>query len=263
MLRIAIIDDEPLARQGLRHLLANHPGLRVVGEADCKDSALRLLRQENPDAIFLDIHMPGATGFDLLGELQAPPKVVFVTAHANHAVHAFDLEAVDYLLKPVRPSRFAEAVRRVEHVCSAASGELPVPAYAADDRICLRTPQRTLVAPLATISALQADSDFTRIFLKDSPPLMICQPIGHYEKILPSPPFLRVDRSLIINLDAILRLDRTSRDSALLRLEGIPQGLPLGRTAQSRLRDHLPWGKDPRQAVPQPEKSPRDDRASR
>jgi len=258
MLRVALIDDEPLARQGLRHLLANHPGLQVIGEADCKDGALRLFRQEKPDAIFLDIQMPGATGFDLLEELEAPPKVVFVTAHANHAVHAFDLEAVDYLLKPVRPSRFAEAVRRIEHACQAGQGERP--AYTADDRICLRTPQRTLVAPLASIAALQADSDFTRIFLKDSPPLMICQPIGFYEKILPSPPFLRVDRSHLINRDAILHLERLSRDSALLHLTGIPGGLSLGRTAQARLRD---WEKDLPQAAAQPEKATKEGKASR
>lgn len=238
MLRVALIDDEPLARQGLRHLLSTYPSIRIIGEADSKDSALRLLQQEKPDALFLDIQMPGATGFDLLGALHAPPKVVFVTAHSHHAIHAFDLEAVDYLLKPVLPARFAEAVRRLESACATGNGVHPGPPYSKNDRLCLRTPGRTVVAETSAIAALQADSDFTRIFLKDSPPLMICQPLGHYEKLLPSPPFLRLDRSHIVNLDTIIRMERSSRDSAQLVLEGIPHRIPLGRIAQARLRDY-------------------------
>ncbi len=239
MLRVALVDDEPLARQGLRHLLADHPGLSIIWEADCKNSALKLLRENRPDALFLDIQMPGASGFDLLSAVHPPPQVVFVTAHAQHAIHAFEVEAIDYLLKPVRAGRFAQAIRRIETACSPASATHPAPAYAADDRICLRTPERTLVAPLASIPALQADGDFTRIYLKDSPSLMICQQLGYYEKLLPSPPFVRIDRSHIVNLDAVIRVERKSRDAASLVLEGIPAGIPLGRTAQARLAECL------------------------
>ena len=114
MLRVAVIDDEPLARQAIRYLLAVHPRLKVVGEADSKESALTLIQKEKPDGIFLDVHMPGGTGFDMLQALDAPPKVVMVTAHAEHAIQAFDIEAVDYLLKPVTPARFAQAVQRLQ-----------------------------------------------------------------------------------------------------------------------------------------------------
>ena len=234
MLRVAVIDDENLARQGLRHLLGAHPELELIGEADSHASALDLLRRESPDAIFLDIRMPGGTGFDLLQALDIMPKVVMVTAHAEHASQAFDIEAVDYLLKPVRPARFAQAVRRLQASFTSALEPL---IHSLEDHICLRTPQRTVTAPIQDILLLQADGDFTRVFLKSSPPLMICHPLRYYEKILPSPPFVRLDRSLITNLHTTLRLDRKSRDLATLVIEGVSEEILLGRTAQKRLHE--------------------------
>ena len=239
MLRVAVIDDERLARQGIRQLLAAHPSLQLVGEADSKDSALTLIREEKPDGIFLDIHMPGGTGFELLQALDAPPKVVMVTAHAEHAIQAFDIEAVDYLLKPVKPARFAQAVQRLQAACALGLAARSEPSFSPEDHICLRTPQRTLTVPVRNLLLLQAEGDFTRIFLKSSPPLMICTPLGQYEKLLPSPPFTRLDRSLILNLQATLNLKRNSRDEACLILEGINDEIPLGRTAQTRLLERL------------------------
>ena len=239
MLRVAVIDDERLARQGIRQLLAAHPSLQLVGEADSRDSAIPLIRQEKPDGIFLDIRMPGGTGFELLRALDAPPKVIMVTAHAEHAIQAFDIEAVDYLLKPVTPARFAQAVQRLQDACSSGTDSLSEPGFSPEDYICLRTPQRTMTVPVRNILILIAEGDFTRIFLKNSPPLMICAPLGQYENLLPSPPFTRLDRSLILNLQATLTLKRKSRDEACLILEGIPDEIPLGRTAQQRLREAL------------------------
>jgi two-component system LytT family response regulator len=239
MLRVAVIDDERLARQGIRQLLAAHPRLKIVGEADSKDSALTLIREEKPDGIFLDIRMPGGTGFELLQALDAPPKVVMVTAHAEHAIQAFDIEAVDYLLKPVKPARFAQAVQRLQAACNPGAAARGEPSFSPEDHICLRTPQRTLTVPVRDLLLLQAEGDFTRIFLKNSAPLMICAPLGQYEKLLPSPPFTRLDRSLILNLQATLNLKRKSRDEACLILEGINDEIPLGRTAQLRLLERL------------------------
>jgi len=239
MLRVAVIDDERLARQGIRHLLAAHPRLQVVGEADSKESALALIQQEKPDGIFLDVHMPGGTGFDVLQALDAPPKVVMVTAHAEHAIQAFDIEAVDYLLKPVKPARFAQAVQRLQAACAPALASDPEPTFTPEDHICLRTPQRTITVPVRDILVLQAEGDFTRIYLKNATPLLICMPLGQYEKLLPSPPFARLDRSLILNLQTPLNLCRKSRDEASLLIDKTNQEIPIGRTAQQRLRDAL------------------------
>lgn len=239
MLRVAIVDDEPLARQGLRELLANHPSLEIVGEADDRKSALALLHREKPDAVFLDIQLPGADGFQILGEIDPPPKVLFVTAHAKHAVRAFDVQALDYLLKPVRPERFADAICRLKLACGLGADMHEPAGYGATDRICLRTPQRTIVAAVSSLCALEADGDFTRVFVSDTAPVLICQTLSSFERDLPSPPFVRLDRSLIVNVDQIARLERKSRDEASLVMKGITSAFSLGRTSQTRLREHL------------------------
>ncbi len=239
MLRVAVIDDERLARQAIRQLLAAHPSLQLVGEADSKDSALALIRQEKPDGVFVDIRLPGGTGFELIQSLDAPPKVVMVTAHAEHALQAFDIEAIDYLLKPVRPARFAQAVQRLQAACALGLAARSEPSFSPEDHICFRTPQRTVTVPVRDLILLKAESDFTRIFLKSSPPLLICALLGQYEKLLPSPPFTRLDRSLILNLQSTLNLKRKSRDEACLILEGVQEEFPLGRTAQMRLFERL------------------------
>jgi two-component system LytT family response regulator len=240
MLRVALIDDERLARKGLKQLLADYSDVQVVGEADNHRDALEMLRREKPDAVFLDIRMPGADGFDVLRDLNPPPKVVFVTAHSEHAAEAFEVAAVDYLLKPVKPERFLMAVQRIREACRGRVRRDEGVEYAVTDRICLRTPQRTVIAPVSSLCLLEADGDFTRIFIREAPAIMICQPLRIYEKMLPSPPFVRIDRSLIVNIEQIARSERKSRNEAVLILKGIPMTVPLGRTAQARLREHLP-----------------------
>jgi len=239
MLRVVLCDDERLALQRLRQLLAPHPNFQIVGEASNKSTAIKLIRKERPNALFLDVQMPGATGLDLLKALHPPPKTVMVTAYAKYALQAFDLEAVDYLIKPVNPQRFAQALHRLETACSKKKSASKTP-YSTGDRICLHTPHQSMVVPVDSIPLLQADGDFTRIHIPNSTPLMICQPLGSYEKILPFPPFAKIDRSHLINLKKITRIDRKSRDEANLILEGVPQPIPIGRAAQLRLKDFLP-----------------------
>src|SRR5690606_18450790 len=142
MLRVILVDDERLARLGLRHLLAAHPEVEIVGEAARVSAAQELVREAKPDAVFLDIQMPGRNGFELLGGEAPAPKVIFFTAHAEHAVRAFDVHAVDYLLKPVSPARLADAVARLTAVVQQQEDHTR---YRPGDRLCLRTPQRTVI----------------------------------------------------------------------------------------------------------------------
>ena len=137
MLRVMIVDDEALARQGLRDEIGRCTGVEVCGEAGSMTQALQAIPALAPDALFLDIRMPHGNGFDLLKKLPAAPPVVFVTAHSEYAVQAFEVQAVDYLLKPVRPARLAEAVARLQSALGQGGEE---PAYGEEDRICLRTP---------------------------------------------------------------------------------------------------------------------------
>ncbi|MFZ4681717.1 MAG: LytR/AlgR family response regulator transcription factor [Terrimicrobiaceae bacterium] len=237
MLRVVLVDDERLARQGIRHLLAAHPEVTVVGEAGRVATAAEIIREEKPDAIFLDIQMPGASGFDLLGRLEDAPKVVFVTAHTEHAAHAFEVQAVDYLLKPVRPERMADAVKRLAGVCAKAEESVP---YQPVDRICLRTPQRTMITRLSEVVAMEAEGDFTRFHVAGEAPLLVCRSLRTCEEEFPQPPFARLSRSLIVNLTKVTSVEHPSRDEARLTLAGTTRIFELGRRALARFKRFSP-----------------------
>jgi two-component system LytT family response regulator len=237
MLRVMLVDDEALARQGLRAGLENLPGVEVCGEAADMTQALQAIPALAPDALFLDIRMPRGDGFTLLNKLTAPPAVVFVTAHSEYAVQAFDIQAVDYLLKPVRPARLAEAVDRLRAALGRDSEE---PAYGETDRICLRTPERTIVTTAADIVLLEAEGDFTRVTVDGEQPLLICQTIGNFERTLPGPPLVRLDRSLMINLERVETIEVSPTRGARVTLRGLERPVELGRAALRRLREALP-----------------------
>jgi two-component system LytT family response regulator len=236
MLRVILIDDEQLSRQRLREMLGDIDSVEVVGEAASVSEATALIAEKKPDALFLDIMMPEKDGFSLLSAMKKCPPVVFVTAHAEYAARAFDFEAVDYLLKPVRPARLGAALKRLR----SATGQTQAgPAYGQNDRICLRTPERTLVAPLGDLLSLEAEGDFTRVTVSGESPLLICRPLGQFEEELPLPPFQRIDRSLIINLDRIHSLEIKPERGARVFLQGLTAPIELGRSALRRLREAL------------------------
>jgi two-component system LytT family response regulator len=237
MLRVMLIDDEPLARQGLRAEIGQRPDVEVCGEAGTMTEALQAIAALAPDALFLDIRMPHGGGFDLLKRLPAPPPVVFVTAHSEYAVQAFEVQAVDYLLKPVRPGRLAEAVARLQSALGRGGEE---PAYGEEDRICLRTPERTLVTRADDIMLLQAEGDFTRVTVEHEHPLLICQTLGVFERTLPSPPHVRLDRSLMVNIERVEIIEVSPTRGARVTLRGLELPVELGRTALRRLRESIP-----------------------
>jgi len=109
-----LIDDERLARNELRKLLQEYPEIEIVDEAANVDEAVKKIKEHTPDLIFLDIQMPGKTGFDLLNELEHTPDIIFTTAYDEYALRAFDVNALDYLLKPIEPKRLAEAIHKME-----------------------------------------------------------------------------------------------------------------------------------------------------
>jgi two-component system LytT family response regulator len=227
MLRVMVIDDEPLARQGLRQMLESLGEVEICGEAESLAQAVDVIPALRPDGLFLDIEMPGGSGFELLSRLKNPPPVVFFTAHSEFAARAFDVQAVDYLLKPVRRERLRIALERLREAAAP---------YGDGDRICLRTPGRTIVAPLEKVILLEAEGDFTRVTVDGEPPILICQTIGTYEDTLPSPPFLRLDRSLLVNTTRVESIHAEAERTGWVRLGGIPSPVPLGRSALRRLR---------------------------
>jgi two-component system LytT family response regulator len=222
-----IVDDEPLARRTMQRLLANHAEVSVVGTADTLDMAVALVRDTRPDLVFLDVDLGVGNGFDVIARLSPRPKVIFVTAHAQHAVEAFAVEALDYLLKPVLPERLAAALTR------------PARPDPAGPMVELRLPNRTILADPAEIAALRADGDFTRVHLAGQPALLILRTLSHFEALLPAPPFQRLGRSVLINLNRVRRLQSHDRNLSHVVLEGLDAALPLGRAATARLRAAL------------------------
>lgn len=228
MLRVVIVDDEPLAIRAIQRLLAAHPDVAVAGTADSLARALRLIEAERPDAVFLDIELGTGNGFDVIAGLDPVPGIVFVTAYPEHAVGAFAVEAVDFLVKPVLPDRLAESLRRLARRAPARPRTLE-----------LRTPSRTVYAEPAAIAALLAEGDFTRVHLAGQPPLLILRTLGQFERLLPAPPFHRPGRSTIVNLDRVRRVEQQGRTPSRVWIEGLDAPLSLGRAATTRLRAAL------------------------
>jgi two-component system LytT family response regulator len=232
MLRAVIVDDEPLAIRAMRRLLLAHPEVEVVETADSLEGAVEAIARTRPDVVLLDIELGAADGFDVIARLTPAPRVIFVTAHPQHAVQAFAVEAADYLLKPVRPERLAEALARVARLLGPGGPPL-------GPALELRMPSRTIFADPAELVALQAEGDFTRVHLAAQPALLILRTLSHFEALLPAPPFLRAGRSLLLNLQRVRRLEAEGRNLARVTLEGMEAPLPLGRIAAARLRGAL------------------------
>lgn len=243
-LRALLVDDERLARKYLRELLGEHPGVSVVGEAESVAAAAELARRLSPDVIFLDVQMPPGDGFELLPLLDPAPVIIFVTAHDAFAVRAFEVSATDYLLKPVAAARLATALARVRNQ---RQGPASVPEASAsahapglDDTLILRDSGRLRRVRLRDIAALAAEGSYTRVHLADERSMLVLHRMDAWETLLPTPPFLRAERSLIVNMDRVSGINVRSRDEGVLHLvaEGSP-ALPLGRVALARFRAAL------------------------
>lgn len=229
---VILVDDEPLARQGLRTLLAAHPAVRIVGEAGSAAQARALIASATPDVVFLDIEMADATGLELVRTLERPPAIIFVTAHAAHAVEAFAVQATDYLLKPVRPERLAAALARLPAALGARTGS-----SAADSAVLhVRSRQRALLLRPAALVALVAERDYTRIIPAHAAPLLVKQSLGELDKTLPHPPFLKLGRSLIVNGQRLAEVQHIARGETRLFFDGHDGPIVLGRAATSIFR---------------------------
>jgi two-component system LytT family response regulator len=217
-LRVAIADDEPLARAAIRAALAEHPSIDIVGEAADGDQAVALLRSEGIDAVFLDIRMPGLDGFDVLLSIDpgSRPAVVFVTAFDDHAVRAFDVHAVDYLVKPFDDERFAEAVRHVrervearrrgglEHrldALLAARADLRAERY--HTRIQVREGAHIRFVSVDEVRYVQSDGNHLHLHLSDGGTARIRRPLKELMGVLDPTRFVRIHRSTAVNLDFV------------------------------------------------------------
>ncbi|MBS43690.1 MAG: DNA-binding response regulator [Nocardioides sp.] len=199
-LRALVVDDEKPARDELAYLLDRDPRVADVRTCGSATEGLKVLRETTVDCVFLDVHMPGLSGLelaDVLSRFKQPPPVVFVTAHDGHAVEAFDLRAVDYVLKPVRAERLAEAVRRVLEAIGRVPAPEAEPAAPADVQIPVELGGVTRFVDRSTVTHVEAQGDYARLHTADGSHL-IRVPLSTLEEEWADAGFVRIHRSLLV-----------------------------------------------------------------
>jgi two-component system LytT family response regulator len=234
--RAILVDDERLARSSLRALLAEHPEIEIVGEAANGRQAKEMIEENRPDVVFLDIQMPGGSGFDLLEQLEDPPAIVFVTAFDEYAVRAFEVNAVDYLLKPVNPQRLAVAVARLQRPGSAECD--PVGPFDEEDRVLVKAGRRCFFLPVAKIAAVRAADNYSYLVCENGQEHLVRRSLKQWEALLPSDCFAIVDRSCLVNWRQVRDWVFGVHDIELY-IGRLSKPLVLGRTAAQRFRTEI------------------------
>ncbi len=225
--RAVVVDDEPGAREDLCVLLADQEDVEVVGEASTVTEARRLIARERPDLMFLDIRLDRESGFDLLAAEAPECDVVFVTAHAEHAIRAFEVNALDYLLKPVVPSRLRATLGRLR------AGE-PEPRRSDrpleyEDWLFLSVGRRRRFLRVNTISHIVAAGDYSIVHTLDGEEVRVGRSLRRWQERLPNSHFLRVHRSSIVNLERVTRVEPWSNYTYRVYLRGVDGPLTMSR----------------------------------
>ena len=243
-LRTIVVDDEPPARDLLREYLQADAGIEVVAECANGFEAVKAITELHPDLVFLDVQMPKLDGFEVLDLVGAGPAVVFVTAYDEYALRAFDVHAVDYLLKPFGPDRLATALERVRSRLSgregvsvgalvAAARHRDVPAH----RILVRDGPKVHVVPIDALDYVEAQDDYVclhtggRRLLKE-------QTMAEVEAVLDPARFVRIHRSVILNIERLARVEPYAKDSRVAILRDGTK-LPVSRAGYARLNELL------------------------
>ncbi|MCS0582708.1 LytTR family DNA-binding domain-containing protein [Massilia pinisoli] len=243
-MRVIIVDDEPLARAVLREHLGFFPDVEISGECANGFQAVKAIAELAPDLVFLDIQMPKLDGFEVVELAGAKTHYVFVTAYDQFALRAFDVHALDYLLKPFTRERLAQALAHVrERVAAPAQGGDTMRALVADaqarhqpiERVLIRDGARVQVIPVDRIDYVEAQDDYVAFFA-DGRQWLKNQRMAELENQLDPQAFLRVHRSYIVNLSAIARIEPTGKDGHCAVLKSGAR-IPISRSGYPKVRD--------------------------
>lgn len=232
MHKVLIVDDERLARREMRLMLAGYPGIQIVGEADGLASAVAAAEHYKPDVLFLDIQLAGESGFDLLERLTVPCKIIFVTAFDVYAIRAFEVNALDYLLKPVSAQRLNVAMRRLNH-------DEPVPyhpkKFEYDDRLFVTDHSRSCFLKIRNILCIQSAGDYTEA-VTQAGKFLLSKTMKEWEDRLPEKHFLRIHRGTMINLESIDRIKPLPNQSYHVYLNHIGEPFVVSRRYAAKIK---------------------------
>jgi two-component system LytT family response regulator len=203
-MKALIIDDERLARAEVRRLLDDFGWVKVVGEAENVEQALELIQAQQPELLFLDVQMPGKSGFDLLEEIRGEmPRVIFTTAYDEFALRAFEVNALDYLMKPITPDRFAAALTRIREEPAESANQSPL---RSSDQVFVRDGERCWFIPVSKIRLLESEGNYTRVRFESQSPL-IYRSLTTLEQRLATEDFFRINRQQVVNLHFIDKIE--------------------------------------------------------
>lgn len=244
-LRVAIVDDEVPARALLREYLAGEPGVEIIAECANGFEAVKAVTEQRPDLLLLDVQMPKLDGFEVLELVGRETAVVFTTAYDEYALRAFDVHAIDYLLKPFGKDRLHEALERAR-TRLAKSAPTPAPGTVAAaarpagswlSRVVIRDGSEVHVVPVDRIDYVEAQDDYIAICTAGTS-LLKEQPLGELERQLDPRRFVRIHRSYLLNLDRLVRLETAGKDSRVAVLRD-GRTLPVSRSGYARLQELL------------------------
>ena len=235
-LRAIIVDDENLAREELRVLLSEHECLEIVGEASNAKEAKKLIEKTTPDVVFLDIQMPGESGLNVAEEINNDIKIIFVTAFDEHAIRAFEINALDYLIKPVYPERLEKTINRLvdgqEESREKASLEY-------DDHIFVKLNRTVKFIKINSIVCINSAKEYTEVFTTDGSKSLILQSLIDWENKLPDNQFVRIHRSTIININYIDKIEPWFNNSYKMFLKHIEEPQMMSRRYTAKIKTKL------------------------
>ena len=242
MIRTILIDDEPLARDIIRYYLADHPEIEIV--AECKDGfeGLKAIAQYEPDLIFLDVQMPKISGFEMLELVERRPNVIFTTAFDEFAIKAFDVNAIDYLLKPIEKERFDQALKKLisknQGGAADTSELLNTPGNPAQSgRVVVKVDRSIKIIPTSDIHYIEADDDQVKISTADGA-YFKNKTMSFFEQTLDSNQFIRVHRSYIINLNQVSKIELKEKENYVVLLKS-GLWLPVSKNGYMKLKASL------------------------
>jgi two-component system, LytTR family, response regulator len=235
--RALLIDDERLARKQLRTLLASFPEVEVVAEACAVPEALAAVEEYQPEVVFLDIQMPGSSGFDFLASARGRFSTIFVTAHDRFALRAFEVNGLDYLLKPVEPDRLARAVRRL--AARSVVGDNPSSPLSVSDYLFVSGALSSRFVRVEQILYVLAAGPYSEIFVDDGSRWMMSRSITEWQARLPKGHFVRIHRSTIVNLNFVDRVEPLPNYSCAVWLRGAKGELIMSRRRASLIKERF------------------------
>lgn len=237
-MRAAIVDDEEIDRLNLKTLLEDHPDVDLAGEADTLEAAVALIEREKPDAVFLDVHLGRQKGFRALETAKFRPQVVITTSHPHYALKGFEIDAADYLLKPVMEDTLARALGRLRARLAAATARAEPGRLAPEDVQAFKLGDERHLIPVGQIQAIVGERIYTRVLVRDGREFLHGRPLREWRELLPEKLFKPLDRSTIVNV-AEIQVVRGGGECAgqQISFRDSPHRLCLGEVAMKALRD--------------------------